>query len=91
MRWAGFRPGRAPYLGPVQFEQAQEAWAYQRVLVSLGNLVFAYLAQEANVIPAGVLDVAEEGLRVIASRFGYGHNYLQRSKASAQSRFHLGA
>lgn len=44
-------------------------------------LVFAYLAQEVHAVPAGVLDVAEEGLRVISSRFGYGGNYLQRPKA----------
>jgi len=43
--------------------------------------VFACLAEEVDAVPAGVLDVTEEGLRVISSRFGYGVNYLQRPKA----------
>lgn len=44
-------------------------------------VVFAYLAEEVSAVPAGVLDVDEEGLRVLSSRFGYGANYLQRPKA----------
>src|SRR6218665_3335162 len=44
--------------------------------------VFACLAEEVDAVPAGVLDVTEEGLRGISSRFGYGVDYLQRPKAS---------
>ena len=44
-------------------------------------VVFAYLAEEVRAVPAGTLDVVEEGMRVISSSFGYGGSYLQRPKA----------
>jgi serine/threonine-protein kinase HipA len=45
------------------------------------GIVFAYLDQEAEAAPAGQLKVAEEGLEVISSTFGYGSRYLTRPNA----------
>ena len=45
------------------------------------GIVFAYLAGERSAVPAGQLLVAEEGLKVLSSQFGYGAKYLGRPKA----------
>lgn len=45
------------------------------------GIVFAYLEGEADAVPAGQLQIVEEGIEVIASTFGYGSRYLARPNA----------
>jgi serine/threonine-protein kinase HipA len=44
-------------------------------------MVFAYLPGNVSAVPAGRLTVVEEGMEVIASKFGYGERYLRRRDA----------
>lgn len=49
--------------------------------MSWAGFVFAYLPQESAAVPAGRLELLEEGAMSIASRFGYGRGYLARANA----------
>lgn len=42
------------------------------------RFVFAFLPGESEAVPAGRLELIEEGHRTVASRFAYGHRYAQR-------------
>ena len=45
------------------------------------SVVFAYLPGEEAAVPAGRLTLVEEGVLVVASKFGYGARYLRRQNA----------
>ncbi len=43
--------------------------------------VFAYLPESIDAVPAGLLDLTEEGATVLGSRFTYGTRYIDRPNA----------
>lgn len=45
------------------------------------GIVFAYLDGEVDAVPAGQLQIVEEGTEVVSSTFGYGSRYLDRPNA----------
>jgi len=45
------------------------------------SVVFAYLPGKESAVPAGRLTLVEEGVQVVASKFGYGARYLKRRDA----------
>lgn len=49
--------------------------------MSWDGIVFAYLPDQIDAVPAGRLSLLEEGLQSIGSTFGYGARYLERANA----------
>ncbi len=52
------------------------------MLAELNTAVFAFLGAELHAVPAGLLHLDEGNTDVVASRFGFGSRYLQRSNAA---------
>jgi serine/threonine-protein kinase HipA len=49
--------------------------------MSWNGIVFAYLPDQHEAVPAGRLSLLEEGLQSVGSTFGYGARYLERANA----------
>jgi serine/threonine-protein kinase HipA len=52
-----------------------------RMTSEFTTTVFAFLGGEVRAVPAGLLHLEEDASEVVASRFGFGSRYLQRSNA----------